>query len=88
MSPRVLHVIPSLSGGGGGRVTLFAAAAIQDRLGGEHAIASLRPAGTGMAAAARAEGMTVLDRPDAASLHAAMDAADVVHLILEQPGAA
>lgn len=80
VSLRVLHLIPQLSPGGGGRAALAAAgAAAQSGLLSQR-IASLRPAHVEMRAAAEAAGIGVLDAPSAAELWEPLRTADVVHL--------
>jgi hypothetical protein len=80
VSLRVLHVIPQLSPGGGGRAALTAAGAAGEHTPLSQRIASLRPAHPGMSAAAEAAGIAVLDAPSAAELWEPLRTADVVHL--------
>jgi hypothetical protein len=76
----VLHVVPQLSGGGGGRATLSAARAAAQETEMPQAIASLRAAAPGLAKEARREGVELIDSPTPGDAHEAMRAADLVQV--------
>jgi glycosyltransferase involved in cell wall biosynthesis len=78
----VLHLIPQLSGGGGGRSALTAAIAARDATGTSQTIASLRPTAPAMALPARTAGIEVIDAPLLRELHEAIAASDLVQLHL------
>ena len=78
----VLHLIPQLSGGGGGRSALTAAIAAREATGVPQAIASVRPAAPAMAIAARTAGIELIDSPSQREVHEAVAASDLVQLHL------
>lgn len=76
--PLVLHLIQSVTGGGGARA-MISLARHSRRLGGpEHRIVSLLPGDRAGLELARQAGVDVLDRPDRKRLHEALAAAEVV----------
>lgn len=76
--PRILHVIQSLSGGGGARA-LISLVRHSRRFGGpEHAAVSLQRADAKGLELARAEGLAVLDQPGPRQLNRALAEADIV----------
>jgi glycosyltransferase involved in cell wall biosynthesis len=78
----VLHVIPQLSGGGGGRSALTAAMAARNATGAPQTIASLRPAAPTMALGAGAAAIELIDSAPVHELHEAIAGSDLVHLHL------
>jgi glycosyltransferase involved in cell wall biosynthesis len=78
----VLHLIPQLSGGGGGRSALVAAIAVREASGRSQTIASVRPASPTMASGARAAEIELIDSPPQRELHEAIAASDLVQLHL------
>jgi hypothetical protein len=77
---RVLHLIPQLSGGGGGRSALCAAAICAEHTDSRQEILSLRPAAPEQVQAARRAGIDVIDAPDPEQARDAIGAADLVQL--------
>ncbi|MEZ4701588.1 MAG: glycosyltransferase [Rhodothermales bacterium] len=78
--PSILHVIENMDAGGATRAAITTARA-SARLGGyAHRIAALGGASDEAKALARQAGVDVLDAPDTAALHAAIEAADIVQI--------
>jgi hypothetical protein len=80
MTSSVLHVIPSLGAGGGGRAALTAAVAAAEHADEDARIASLRPAHPWMLEDAASAGVDVFDAPAPEELMEEMAAADLVQL--------
>ena len=80
MTPTVLHLIPELSGGGGGRAALGAARAASSCSEVRHRFLPLRPPQAAMKTEAQASGVDIVtvDGPEAVA--AAIANADITHL--------
>ena len=77
---RILHVIQTLTTGGGGRA-LAGVAKYSARLGDfQHRVVSLNPVGPPGAQLAREEGLTLVNAPDPVTLKRELEQADIVHL--------
>lgn len=77
-TPRVLHLIQSVTGGGGARAMLSLAKHSRSLGGPRHRVVSLLPADATGLELARAAGVPILNNPSAKQLRRELEAADIV----------